>query len=41
MAWRRFVDLGLVQNLLLLLLLTGLSGVALYTWMRGNTGAAT
>ena len=39
MAWRRFVDLGLVQNLLLLLLLTGLSGVALYTWTRGETGA--
>lgn len=37
-AWRRFVDLGLVQNLLLLLLLTGLSGVALYTWARGETG---
>lgn len=39
MAWRRFVDLGLVQNLLLLLLLTGLSGVALFTWTRGDTGA--
>lgn len=39
MAWRRFVDLGLVQNLLLLLLLTGLSGVALFTWVRGDTGA--
>ncbi|NQD91450.1 ABC transporter ATP-binding protein [Pseudomonas sp. CrR25] len=39
MAWRRFVDLGLMQNLLLLLLLTGLSGVALYTWTRGDTGA--
>ncbi|MCQ4325553.1 multidrug ABC transporter ATP-binding protein [Stutzerimonas stutzeri] len=39
LAWRRFVDLGLVQNLLLLLLLTGLSGVALYTWTRGDTGA--
>lgn len=38
-AWRRFVDLGLVQNLLLLMLLAGMSGVALYAWSRGATGA--
>lgn len=37
-AWRRFVDLGLVQNLLLLLLLVGLSGVALLAWSKGTTG---
>ena len=37
-AWRRFVDLGLVQNLLLLLLLVGLSGVALLAWSKGATG---
>ncbi|MHC6225361.1 ABC transporter ATP-binding protein [Pseudomonas sp. X10] len=38
-AWRRFVDLGLLQNLLLLVLLAGLSGVALLAWSRGATGA--
>lgn len=36
-AWRRVVDLGLMQNLLLLLLLAGLSGVALITWSNGAT----
>lgn len=36
-AWRRVVDLGLMQNLLLLLLLAGLSGVALLAWSRGAT----
>lgn len=37
-AWRRVVDLGLMQNLLLLLLLAGLSGVALVAWSKGATG---
>lgn len=37
-AWRRVVDLGLIQNLLLLLLLAGLSGVALLAWSKGATG---
>lgn len=36
-AWRRVVDLGLMQNLLLLLLLAGLSGVALLAWSKGAT----
>ena len=36
-AWRRVVDLGLMQNLLLLLLLAGLSGVALIAWSKGAT----
>lgn len=37
-VWRRVVDLGLMQNLLLLLLLAGLSGVALLAWSKGATG---
>ncbi|RII77412.1 ABC transporter ATP-binding protein [Pseudomonas monteilii] len=36
-AWRRVVDLGLMQNVLLLLLLAGLSGVALLAWSKGAT----
>ncbi|MNE11170.1 Beta-(1--_2)glucan export ATP-binding/permease protein NdvA [compost metagenome] len=36
-AWRRFVDLGLMQNLLLFVLLAGLSGVALLAWSKGAT----
>ncbi|WP_289534257.1 ABC transporter ATP-binding protein [Pseudomonas sp. SO81] len=39
LEWRRFVDLGLIQNLLLLALLAGLSGVALLAWSDGSTGA--
>lgn len=39
LEWRRFVDLALLQNILLLALLAGLSGVALYAWSEGATGA--
>lgn len=39
LEWRRFVDLGLLQNFLLLALLAGLSGVALFAWSEGATGA--
>lgn len=39
LMWRRFVDLGLVQNLLLLALLAALSGTALRAWTQGRAGA--
>ncbi|WP_444756643.1 ABC transporter ATP-binding protein [Pseudomonas sp. A014] len=38
LMWRRFVDLGLVQNLLLLTLLATLSGTALSAWTQGRAG---
>ncbi len=37
-TWRRFIDIGLLQNVFLLLLLAGLSGAMLRAWTRSAAG---
>jgi len=38
LTWRRFIDLGLMQNVSLLLLLAGVSGAMLRAWSRSEAG---